>query len=158
MSGMAENMEVSAGGIILAEADGALHLALLQRRDGGWVLPKGHQEPRDADLRATAFREIQEELGLDPEVIDVERELDAYTSTDTFGALTVQKINQFFMMRLRGRDAPLPPLLADDDHEDAQWWSTSRELPPMHYPHQRAILCAAVEPMLGFPLRFAPER
>jgi 8-oxo-dGTP pyrophosphatase MutT (NUDIX family) len=155
MSRMAEDVEISAGGIVLAEADGTLHLALLRRRDGGWVLPKGHREPQDADLRATAIREVREELGLDPGVIDVERKLDAYTSCDTFGTQTVQKVNQFFMMRLRGKGAPLPRLLADVDHVDARWWSISGELPSMHYAHQRALLSEAVEPMLGFPLRFA---
>jgi 8-oxo-dGTP pyrophosphatase MutT (NUDIX family) len=148
-------VEVSAGGILLAEADGTLHLALLQRADGGWVLPKGHREPRDADLRATAIREVCEELGLDPGAFDVERQLDAYTSRDTFGTQTIQKTNQFFMMQLRGKGAPLPELLADTDHVDARWWSISGELPSMHYAHQRALLSAAVEPMLGFSLRFA---
>lgn len=152
---MAEDVEIPAGGILLAEADGMLHLALSQRQDGGWVLPKGHREPRDADLRATAIREIREELGLDPGIIDVERELDAYTSRDTFGTRTVQKINQFFMMRLRGKGDPLPRLIADADHVDARWWSISGELPSMHYAHQRALLSEAVEPIPGFPLRFA---
>ena len=57
--------------------DGALHAVFTRRRDdlrshpGEISFPGGRQEASDADLRATALREAQEEVGLPPEGVQV---------------------------------------------------------------------------------------
>jgi len=56
---------------IFRDADGKLRLVLIVRTDRGHhggqlAFPGGRAEPDDADLAATALREAEEEVGLDP--------------------------------------------------------------------------------------------
>jgi 8-oxo-dGTP pyrophosphatase MutT (NUDIX family) len=59
--------------LIYPDADGSAHLVLTERADRGGhhsgevSFPGGRAEPHDADLVATALREAEEEIGLDPE-------------------------------------------------------------------------------------------
>lgn len=64
------------------DRDGEPHLLLTKRADhlgehaGQMSFPGGGEEPSDADLRATALREAEEEIGLPPEEVDVVGRLD----------------------------------------------------------------------------------
>jgi 8-oxo-dGTP pyrophosphatase MutT (NUDIX family) len=147
-----EDLEISAGGIVLTRISGETYVALLQREDGSWVLPKGHQERRDKSLHETAIREVSEELGLDRSSIQVEQKLDAYVSDETFGGPTVRKVNQFFVMLHQAETIPL--LKPDADHRDARWWKISETLPHMHYAHQRTLLVQTIEQMFAYTIRF----
>jgi 8-oxo-dGTP pyrophosphatase MutT (NUDIX family) len=57
--------------------DGALHAVLTRRRDdlrrhaGEISFPGGRQDEDDSDLRLTALREAEEEIGLPPEAVEV---------------------------------------------------------------------------------------
>jgi 8-oxo-dGTP pyrophosphatase MutT (NUDIX family) len=63
--------------LVVRADDGGLH--------GGQLgLPGGKPEPGDADLRATALREAQEEVGLDSATVDVVAEL-AHLDTSATG-------------------------------------------------------------------------
>lgn len=62
---------------VYRDGDGELRLVLVVRADDGGIhggqlgLPGGKPEPADASLLATALREAQEEVGLDPDTVDV---------------------------------------------------------------------------------------
>ncbi|GAC1316357.1 MAG: hypothetical protein NVSMB2_09100 [Chloroflexota bacterium] len=67
---------------------GALRFVFIRRspfgRHGGQIaFPGGRREPEDADLLATALREAQEEVGLDPKAVDVVAALPAIETVAT---------------------------------------------------------------------------
>jgi 8-oxo-dGTP pyrophosphatase MutT (NUDIX family) len=63
--------------IPLFELDSQWHVLLTRRSDmlvehrGQVAFPGGAREPEDTDLRQTALREMQEEIGVDPQDVDV---------------------------------------------------------------------------------------
>jgi 8-oxo-dGTP pyrophosphatase MutT (NUDIX family) len=58
----------------------------MRRHAGEISFPGGRPDPEDADLRATALREAQEEIGLDPAAVELGDELPT-TSTFVTGYL-----------------------------------------------------------------------
>ena len=74
---------------LVQRADG-LHVLLTRRtahlRDhaGQISFPGGRAELHDADAAATALREAQEEVGLDPAMVEVIGQLPAYTTVTSF--------------------------------------------------------------------------
>ena len=75
---------------LVARSDDSLFVLLTQRTDhltdhpGQISLPGGRVEPQDADAAATALREAQEEIGLDPSFVDLLGALPAYTTGTGF--------------------------------------------------------------------------
>jgi 8-oxo-dGTP pyrophosphatase MutT (NUDIX family) len=74
----------------LVQRPGELHVLLTRRTDhlhdhaGQVSFPGGRAEPTDADAVATALREAQEEVGLDPALAEVIGCLPAYTTVTRF--------------------------------------------------------------------------
>ena len=62
---------------LYVDADGELHLVFTRRRAdlrrhaGEVSFPGGRQDDDESDLRATALREAQEEIGLDPDGVEL---------------------------------------------------------------------------------------
>lgn len=74
----------------VVERDGEDHLLFTKRADhlgehaGQMSYPGGGREPGDENLRATALREANEEIGLHPEEVDVVGRLDDIRTTSRY--------------------------------------------------------------------------
>lgn len=129
--------EVSAGGIVVADADGLEYVALVGAFDGGWVLPKGHVQPGES-LEAAAFREVSEEAGLAKSDLRIVKYLGAFEFNEHFSSTRSMKKNHFFLMRLL--NAGLPPLRTDAKHATAEWHSLPLRGQNMVYGYQKRLL------------------
>lgn len=126
---------------------GALRFVFIRRspfgRHGGQIaFPGGRREPEDADLLATALREAHEEVGLDPQTVDVLAELPTIETVATGFRVAP------FLGRLKGPaptwrrqeteideilEIPLADLLRTEAHALEQWqlpgWPEPRDIP-----------------------------
>jgi 8-oxo-dGTP pyrophosphatase MutT (NUDIX family) len=73
---------------VYRDPQGRLRLVFIRRgprgiHGGQIAFPGGRREPRDADLLATALREAQEEIGLDPAQVEVLTALPVIPTTTT---------------------------------------------------------------------------
>jgi 8-oxo-dGTP pyrophosphatase MutT (NUDIX family) len=76
----------------------------LRRHAGEISFPGGRRDAEDADLSVTALREAQEEIGLDPAIVDLGEELPA---TNTF--VTGYRIHPFVGRIPHPQDLDLQP-------------------------------------------------
>ena len=68
-----EQMEKSCGAVVFTRESGEIRYVLAQSLDGLYGFPKGHMEKGETEHQ-TALREIREEVGLSPRLIDGFRE------------------------------------------------------------------------------------
>ncbi len=147
---------------------GQPHLILTKRtadlpaHPGQISLPGGRRDPTDLDLRMTALRETEEELGIDPSTIDIVGELDdvatfqsQYIVTPVVGVLAaapqprpnpgeIDRVMEVAVAEILELDAALParPTLGELryplDGEDV-WGATARILRTFAAVTRRAI-------------------
>lgn len=134
---------VSAGGVVVAGAEGDFDVALVtpnHRRV--WCLPKGTLEAGEGP-EAAAVREVREETGLDAEIIEKIDEISYWFYTPT--RARVHKVVHFYLMRCLGGD------VHDHDHEIAE----ARLVPLLDAPEllayrgERGIVEKAINRLLG---------
>lgn len=133
-------LDEAAGGAVVSLVDGELHLVLIATpRDGGvrWSLPKGHFHKGET-REQTAIREVREETGLVPEILDVLGSVD-YWFTDR--KYRYHKFVHFFVMRAIGGNL--------DDHDDevveARCFGWDEALARMAYASERKIVAESRE-------------
>jgi ADP-ribose pyrophosphatase YjhB (NUDIX family) len=138
-----EAVEISAGGIVFTRDESIDYIALVQRDDGSWALPKGHRRQSTENLATAALREVSEELGLSGADVVVERSLDDYAYDESIDRSAVAKVTYIYVMRYMpgGR----PALSPDADHRQATWWPVTQTLPFLRYAYQRTLIAETVE-------------
>ncbi|MGQ0826103.1 MAG: NUDIX hydrolase [Actinomycetota bacterium] len=120
----------------LFEEHGEVHVVLTKRPDtmpshqGEISFPGGTHAPAlDDDLRATALREAREEIGLDPDVVEVVARLDGLATVGS--RFTISPFVGFLPGRpdltpdprevVRVFDVPLSELMADGVFREERW-------------------------------------
>lgn len=132
------DVEISAGGFVFYRQNSDVYVALVQRDDGSWVLPKGHKKISDKSIEETAIREVSEETGLSKKKLRCIKEIDSYTYDESAVAFDVNKINQFYLMEYISDE--LKELHTDFEHLSAKWWNIREELPFMFYIYQKILI------------------
>lgn len=132
------DVEVSAGGIVFCKQNSNIYIALVQRDDGSWALPKGHKKIKDKSLEETAVREIAEETGLLSQKLKCIRLIDTYTHDETAEIFGVNKINYFYLIEYISDE--IEELHTDFEHLSAKWWNINKELPFMFYIYQKILI------------------
>ena len=133
---------VSAGGVLVAGADGDYDVALvtpLHRRV--WCLPKGTLEAGET-AEAAALREVREETGLDAELVE---KLDAITYWFFTPSRTrIHKTVHFYLMRAVGGD------MGRHDHEiaEARFFPILEAPTVLAYQGERAVVEKAIAKLL----------
>lgn len=141
------DVEISAGGIVFYKNRSDIYVALVQREDGSWVLPKGHKKISEKDIEQTAIREVCEETGLISEKLKCIRKLEAYSYDETAVKFETSKINYFFLMEYVADS--LENLHTDFEHMSAKWWNIKEELPFMFYIYQKILLGETIKREFG---------
>jgi 8-oxo-dGTP pyrophosphatase MutT (NUDIX family) len=105
--------EFSAGGLVIRNLGGRLHLAVVRVRDEVLALPKGHPEKGESSQDA-ALREVREETGLDATPVEKLGDIRYWYARDGDKVL---KVVSFFLFRYRSGRLDNH----DDEVEEALW-------------------------------------
>ena len=138
---MKTRSEFSAGGVVIRDGPGGVEVALAARRtrkgDLAWGLPKGVIE-RGEQPEQTALREVQEETGLQAEII---RPLGEISYWFVWEGERVRKKVAFFLMRAMGGDTSLH----DHEMEEIRWFPLHQAVRKASYPSERDVIRWAAE-------------
>jgi 8-oxo-dGTP pyrophosphatase MutT (NUDIX family) len=136
----------------------------LRRHAGQIAFPGGRMEPTDRDAIATALRETQEEIGLDPSFVEPLGYLDAYRTGTGFRIFpVVGLVREGFTLKLDAREVadafevPLAFLMNADNHrtETRAWRGQERRFYAMPF-EQRYIWGATAGIMKNMHKRLFP--
>jgi 8-oxo-dGTP pyrophosphatase MutT (NUDIX family) len=130
--------EHSSGGAVIDLRDGAPFVAMIATRGRSrWGLPKGAVSPGETSEQA-ALREVQEETGLDAEIIG---SLDTIEYFFRAGDTLIQKRVDFYLMRYTG--GTLTPQLSEVD--DVEWVPLAEAIVRASFDSEKKLLSSALE-------------
>jgi 8-oxo-dGTP pyrophosphatase MutT (NUDIX family) len=129
--------EHSSGGAVIDLRDGAPFVAMIATRGRlRWGLPKGAVSPGETSEQA-ALREVQEETGLDAEIIS---SLDTIEYFFRAGDTLIQKRVDFYLMRYAG--GTLTPQLSEVD--DVEWVPLAEAIGRASFESEKKLLSSAL--------------
>lgn len=130
--------EHSSGGAVIDLRDGVPFVAMIATRGRSrWGLPKGAVSPGETSEQA-ALREVQEETGLDAEIIGL---LDTIEYFFRAGDTLIKKSVDFYLMRYAG--GTMTPQLSEVD--DAEWVALPEAIQRASFDSERKLLSLALE-------------
>jgi 8-oxo-dGTP pyrophosphatase MutT (NUDIX family) len=140
--------EFSAGGVVVRRLRGRWMLAAIQpngKPEGTWALPKGLID-RGERADATALREVEEETGVDAELV---RKLGDVRYVYTRGGERVFKVVSFYLLRYRGgRLGEIAPEMRLEVAE-ARWLPLDEAPSLLAYRGERQMAEAALASLSG---------
>lgn len=133
-------------GVMVVNREG--HVWVGQRKDryrDAWQMPQGGID-KGEEARAAALRELEEETGITPDLVDVVTETDGWLPYELPHDLIPQlwkgryrgQEQKWFLMRFRGTDCQVN--IATDEPEFSAWrWMPPTELPDAIVPFKRDV-------------------
>ena len=138
--------EHSSGGAVISFREGVPHVALIAtRKKTRWGLPKGAVAAGETSEQA-ALREVQEETGLDAEIIGL---LDTIEYFFRAGDTLIKKSVDFYLMHYVG--GTMTPQLSEVD--DVEWVELSEAIRRASFESEKKLLSAALEQVGSVPKR-----
>ncbi|MEB3187677.1 MAG: NUDIX hydrolase [bacterium] len=135
--------QVSSGGVVFRRVDDQVEVALISLRGGKvWALPKGRIEPGET-LEQTAQREVQEETGIEGEILDRIGDISYWFFAKDEG-VKVHKTVHFYLLRYLSGNTDQPSWEVDE----ARWWNLDRAFGVLTYRSEKDILeqaCSMIE-------------
>ncbi|HEX7681308.1 MAG TPA: NUDIX hydrolase [Thermoanaerobaculia bacterium] len=130
--------EHSSGGAVIDLRDGVPFVAMIATRGRSrWGLPKGAVSPGETSEQA-ALREVQEETGLDAEIIVL---LDTIEYFFRAGDMLIKKNVDFYLMQYTG--GTMTPQLSEVD--DVEWVALPEAIRRASFDSERKMLSLALE-------------
>ncbi|WP_299620341.1 RNA pyrophosphohydrolase [uncultured Tateyamaria sp.] len=143
-------------GVMVVNAEG--HVWVGQRNDrykDAWQMPQGGID-KGEDARAAALRELEEETGITPDLVEVVAETEGWLPYELPHDL-IPKLwkgryrgqeQKWFLMRFQGVDAQVN--IDTDDPEFAAWrWMPPAELPDAIVPFKRTVYKRVLDAFAG---------
>ncbi len=118
------NTEVSAGGIIVYRGRGGWYVLLMKDRSANWTFPKGKIEAGE-DLRDTATREIEEEVGIKHLIFLGELKPTSYWY---YRGKSIKKTVHYYLFRSETKQKTL--VQTEEGIQEARWmpWTEAESL------------------------------
>lgn len=135
---------VSAGGVVYREQDGLMQILLCGRRQPPlWCLPKGTPDNGET-VRQTAIREVEEETGVKPRIIQKIGAIRYFFKRIQDNTLCDKTVHHFLMVP-EGGDT------ANHDHEfdEVHWFPVEEAMRLMSYPNEVTIVRKAIHAASG---------
>jgi 8-oxo-dGTP pyrophosphatase MutT (NUDIX family) len=124
----------AAGGVVESDSSGEIRIAVICRRRYGteWALPKGKREAGES-WRATALREVEEEIGLKPVIVGV-------AGASAYLAKGVPKLVLYWRMQVNG---DIPSFRPNDEVVALEWLSPRQAAERLTHSEEREVVRAA---------------
>ena len=134
-------------GVMLLNSQGKVFVgARIDNTDEAWQMPQGGIDEGDTDEWATALRELEEETGIPPHLVErisatperLKYDLPPELRPKLWGGKFKGQDQDWFLARFLGRDSDID---IDTDHpEFREWkWIEPRQLPQLIVPFKRGL-------------------
>ncbi|MDP3012939.1 MAG: NUDIX hydrolase [Candidatus Subteraquimicrobiales bacterium] len=134
---------LSSGGVIFRQLNNEIEIALIRRDKDIWCLPKGTVE-KEEELEKTALREVEEETGLQGEIIDKIGAID-YWFFWKADNVRYHKVVHFYLLEYKGGNTESH----DYEVEEVRWFPIEETISIMAYKNEKEIVKKAKEMLEG---------
>lgn len=135
---MKTEIAVSSGGVVFRRLNQEIEVAVAAREDGKiWCLPKGTVE-KDETIEQAALREVQEEAGLEGEIVGKIDKIDYWFYWKPENT-KYHKFVHFFLMKYKSGDVSNH----DFELDEVKWMPIDEAIKILSYKSERKVMTQA---------------